>query len=123
MFLEDIKHEKSDKLYIAYITKEVTSEGPIGFLDVKHSSFYLDEVIKSVFDQGWFWAKIYTFEDVGIDNCLTYVYDIDDDGNIYNFYDHWKEIAREVDGRELNTEEEVEEFIDEFTSSLDQCII
>lgn len=116
MFLEDIKHIKSDKLYVAAITK-IISEGFKDYLDVEHASFYLDDVIKAIFNQSYFWAEIYTFEDLGSEGKLNYVYTVDDDGNIYNIDERWKLIGEEIKKENVESLEEIEEIIDKVISS------
>lgn len=119
MFLEDFKHKKSDKLYIAEIINFDSEGNEFKYLDIKNSSFYLDDVIKSVLNSDYFWSYIYIFEDLGSEGKLDYVYTIDDDGNIYNDTDRWKSIFKDVNGRNVESDEELDEFINNFITEKD----
>ena len=91
-----LTHPCWNKLWVAEIITLDDEGNEIKFLDKEHCSNYLDEVINSVYNQNWFWAHIYKVEKDNDFSNLIYAYDIDDDGNVYNFDEHYNYIMKEI---------------------------
>lgn len=114
-----LTHPCWEKFWVAEIINLDSEGNEVSHLDIDHCSYYLDEVVNAVYNQEWFWAYIYEVKDPDSDSPeIKYAYTIDDDGNIYNDTERWKAIAKEFDERELNSEADIEAFIEEFTFSL-----